>query len=154
MTPSISRVLSCMIIYLAPLSPTGSSRLSTGRAEQTRYPPHQSALHRIGFTWQYALAHSGELLPRLSILTGDKPAVYLCCTCPKVALGWRYQLSCSVMPGLSSWRSRAPRSYNEVTGFNSKSKTVHTPRALARVSLHTVSRCEVILAFWICTNSH
>lgn len=43
-------------------------------------------LHRTGFTWQRSLLHSGELLPRLSTLAG-KPAVYLCCTIPKVALG-------------------------------------------------------------------
>ena len=30
----------------------------------------QSVLHRIGFTWQRSLLRSGELLPRLSILTG------------------------------------------------------------------------------------
>ena len=29
----------------------------------------QLVLLRIGFTWQYGLQHSGELLPRLSILT-------------------------------------------------------------------------------------
>ena len=45
-------------------------------------------LHRVGFTWQHGLPHSGELLPRLSTLT-EKSAVYLCCTFPKVALGCR-----------------------------------------------------------------
>ena len=70
-TPSISRVLSCMTIYLAPPSPTGSSHLSTKRAEQTRYPPHQSVLHRVGFTRQRSLLRSGGLLPHHSTLTAE-----------------------------------------------------------------------------------
>ena len=85
-TPSVSRVLSCMTIYLGAMLPLRSSHLLTKRAEQTRYPPHQSVLHRVGFTWRYSLLHPGELLPRLSTLTAFA-AVYLCCTCPKVALG-------------------------------------------------------------------
>ena len=49
----------------------------------------QSVLHRIGFTWQRGLPRPGELLPRLSTLTGLNPAVSLCCTFPKVAFGCR-----------------------------------------------------------------
>ena len=49
----------------------------------------QSVLHRIGFTWRRGLPRPGELLPRLSTLTGQSPAVSLCCTFPKVAFGCR-----------------------------------------------------------------
>ncbi len=52
-----------------------------------------TALLRIEFTAPFRLRTMGELLPRLSTLTYQKQAVYLCCTCPKVTLGGRYPLS-------------------------------------------------------------
>ena len=50
----------------------------------------------------------GELLPRLSILTGF-PAVYFCCTILGVASIWRYQTLCSVKLGLSSSGKNLPQ---------------------------------------------
>ncbi len=74
-------------------------------AEQTLTPG--GVLLRIGFTWLRRLRRTGELLPRLSILAclreyPKMQAVYFCCTCPGVASGGCYPLSCSVKPGLSS----------------------------------------------------
>ena len=93
-TKPISRVLSCAEIYLGESSPKHSSRRNNTPAEQTITHCSNQTLHRVGFTWQYSLLHSGELLPRLSTLTKVKNkvpnlAVYLCCTVPKVALGCR-----------------------------------------------------------------
>ncbi len=73
---------------------------SIGAAEQAYAPA--AVLLRIGFTWLCRLRHTGELLPRLSILTKHSLAVYFCCTGPKVAFGRCYLLSCSVELGLSS----------------------------------------------------
>ena len=56
----------------------------------------------------------GELLPRLSILTEQSPAVYFCCTFLEVAFTWRYQAPCPVLLGLSSWSRRTPRPYNKL----------------------------------------
>ena len=74
---------------------------------------------------------SGELLPRLSTLTGRRanaePAVYLCCTFPEVAFGGRYPLSlpCGartfLMTGLSAWpRDRLFSSRAYCTGTMSR----------------------------------
>ena len=67
-----------------------SSRL-LGTAGPAECP--STALLRIEFTAPFRLRTMGELLPRLSTLTAGTAAVYLCCTCPKVALGGRYPLS-------------------------------------------------------------
>ena len=56
---------------------------------------------RIEFTASACLHVTGELLPRLSTLTG-KPAVYFCCTCPRVTPGGCYPLFLPLEPGLSS----------------------------------------------------
>ena len=90
-TKPISRVLSCAEIYLGESSPKRSSRRHNTPAEQTITHCSKKTLHRVGFTWQRSLLRSGELLPRLSTLAGETgpPAVYLCCTFPKVALGCR-----------------------------------------------------------------
>ena len=65
------------------------------------YAP-STVLLRIEFTAADRSRPPGELLPRLSTLTAETAAVYLCCTCPEVAFGGRYPLSCPVEPGLSS----------------------------------------------------
>ena len=65
----ISRVLSCAEIYLGRSLPKCSSRLCNTPAEQTITYCSKMTLHRVGFTWQRSLLRSGELLPRLSILT-------------------------------------------------------------------------------------
>ena len=79
---------------------------SIGAAEQAYAPA--AVLLRIGFTWLCRLRHTGELLPRLSILTKKILAVYFCCTGPKVAFGRCYLLSCSVELGLSSRYGLSP----------------------------------------------
>ena len=60
-----------------------------------------TVLLRIEFTASACLHVTGELLPRLSTLTG-KPAVYFCCTCPRVTPGGCYPLFLPLEPGLSS----------------------------------------------------
>ena len=79
-------------------------------------PP--TVLLRIEFTASDSLQPMGELLPRLSILTGgclhrnaDKPAVYFCCTFPEVAFGGRYPLSlpCGARTFLMAGLSPPPR---------------------------------------------
>ena len=61
----------------------------------------------------------GGLLPRLSILTAASAAVYFCCTVLEVAFTGCYPAPCSVMLGLSSWRtvSRAPATVRLTCGF-------------------------------------
>ena len=88
----VSRVLSFKTaIYLDAPLPTRSSRLP-GTVGPTYCP--STALLRIEFTAMDCSQPSGELLPRLSTLTGGKPpAVYLCCTFPRVAPGGCYPLS-------------------------------------------------------------
>ena len=88
----VSRVLSFKTaIYLDAPLPTRSSRLP-GTVGPTYCP--STALLRIEFTAMGCSQPSGELLPRLSTLTGGKPpAVYLCCTFPRVAPGGCYPLS-------------------------------------------------------------
>ena len=88
----VSRVLSFKTaIYLDAPLPTRSSRLP-GTVGPTCCP--STALLRIEFTAMGCSQPSGELLPRLSTLTGGKPpAVYLCCTFPRVAPGGCYPLS-------------------------------------------------------------
>ena len=88
-----------MTIYLDRRLLDGSSHIDRwqncrkwGR-RATVQPFAVTVLLRIGFTWQCSLLHPGELLPRLSTLTGSKPAVSLCCTIPEVTFGRRYLLS-------------------------------------------------------------
>ena len=76
-TKPISRVLSCAEIYLGGSSPKRSSRLNDTPAEQTITHRSNQTLHRVGFTWQRGLPRSGELLPRLSILTKQVGGIFL-----------------------------------------------------------------------------
>ena len=89
----VSRVLSKMVIYLGAPLPVRSSHLLRTAGQALRSP---TVLLRIEFTAATCLHALGELLPRLSTLTGlpgSSPAVYLCCTCPRVAPGGCYPLS-------------------------------------------------------------
>ena len=86
---SISRVLYSTDIYLDLPLPTSSSHLP-GTAGPAMCP--STVLLRIEFTERSSSQSAGELLPRLSTLTGTNPAVSLCCTCPEVAFGGRYPL--------------------------------------------------------------
>ena len=58
-------------------------------------------LHQVGFTARFRRRSTGELLPRLSILT-RKRAVSFCCTFPGVASAGCYPALCPVVLGLSS----------------------------------------------------
>ncbi len=51
----------------------------------------------------------GSLLHCLSTLTGQKPAVYFCCTGLGVTSTGRYPASCPTKPGLSSPTKKWPR---------------------------------------------
>ena len=87
----VSRVLSFKTaIYLDAPLPVCSSRLP-GTVGPTICP--STALLRIEFTAMGASTPSGELLPHLSTLTGQRPADYFCCTFPRVAPGGCYPLS-------------------------------------------------------------
>ena len=87
----VSRVLSFKTaIYLDALLPIRSSRLP-GTVGPTMCP--STALLRIEFTAMDCSQPSGELLPRLSILTVQSTAVSFCCTFPRVAPGGCYPLS-------------------------------------------------------------
>lgn len=70
MTRPVSRVLSCVAIYLVLLSPWRLKPPFRTLSIEPMYDKiHQPALHRIGFTWHGSLLPSGGLLPRLSTLT-------------------------------------------------------------------------------------
>ena len=87
----VSRVLSFKTaIYLDAPLPVRSSRLP-GTVGPTICP--STALLRIEFTATDSSQPSGELLPHLSTLTGQRPADYFCCTFPRVAPGGCYPLS-------------------------------------------------------------
>ena len=77
-------------IYLDLPLPASSSHL-LGTAGQAICSP--TVLLRIEFTGPNRSRSAGELLPHLSTLTGTRPAVYFCCTCPEVAFGGCYPLS-------------------------------------------------------------
>ena len=89
---SVSRVLLKTTIYLDLPLPAGSSHLLRTAGPAMRSP---TVLLRIEFTASTCLHATSELLPHFSTLTGRQglPAVYLCCTCPRVTPGGRYPLS-------------------------------------------------------------
>ena len=76
----------------------------TGRAAPL-FP--YSILLQMGFTEPDSRLSAGELLPRLSTLTGC-PAVSFCGTCLGVASTGRYPASCPAEPRLSSRAWYAP----------------------------------------------
>ena len=87
----VSRVLSFKTaIYLDAQLPVRSSRLLNTAGPACCVP---TALLRIEFTASRCSHVTGELLPRLSTLTVQSTAVYLCCTFPGVTPGGRYPLS-------------------------------------------------------------
>ena len=92
MSGPVSRVLLKTTIYLDLPLPAGSSHLLR-TAGPAICPP--TVLLRIEFTASTCLHAMSELLPHFSTLTGRGrlPAVYLCCTCPRVTPGGRYPLS-------------------------------------------------------------
>lgn len=88
----VSRVLSFKTaIYLDALLPTRSSRLP-GTAGPAYVSLHGVAPDRVYSDGRFHTP-SGELLPHLSTLTGQRPADYFCCTFPRVAPGGCYPLS-------------------------------------------------------------
>ena len=61
-----------------------------------------SILHQVGFASRTSRQAAGELLPRLSILTSRRDAVYFCCTFLGVASTGDYPAPCPMELGLSS----------------------------------------------------
>ena len=112
----VSRVLFSTVICLAPQLPAVSSDVGEGGTERTLF-----LLSCIGWGLQGCGRRRphGGLLPRLSILTAASAAVYFCCTVLEVAFTGCYPAPCSVMLGLSSWRtvSRAPATVRLTCGF-------------------------------------
>ena len=111
------------VIYLGGLLPNHSSHLlENDRAGLCVLP---TVLLRIEFTASDSFQPTGELLPRLSILTDrgslrirqcglmglPRSAVYFCCTFPEVAFGGRYPLSlpCGARTFLMTGLSPPPR---------------------------------------------
>ena len=90
MSSPVSRVLFKTTIYLDYGLLRSSSRLLRTTGPVICSP---TALLRIEFTASTCLHATSELLPHFSTLTGKIPAVYLCCTCPRVTPGGRYPLS-------------------------------------------------------------
>ena len=100
----ISRVLWSAAIYLGRTLLSVSLPPVWRLAEQAVAP--KSVLLRIEFTG--CPGHPGHrwaLTPPFHLFPAGGGVVYFCCTCPAVARGRCYRLSCSVKPGLSS-RSR------------------------------------------------
>ena len=89
----VSRVLYLTVIYLDGSLPIRSSHPGSDRASLGRTPAPIAVLLRIEFTASRCSHVMGELLPRLSTLTVQSTAVYLCCTFPGVTPGGRYPLS-------------------------------------------------------------
>ena len=98
---SVRNLGSWVTIYLGLSLPAGSCDY------QERDGPPLNApipiLHRVGFTGRTSRQAAGELLPRLSILTAQRAAVYFCCTFPGVASAGRYPAPCPAELGLSSY---------------------------------------------------
>ena len=70
-TGPVSRVLSWTTIYLGCGSPHSSSHLGENDGPPPGRSPNPAVvLLQVGFTWPPGLPDAGELLPRLSILTG------------------------------------------------------------------------------------
>ncbi len=102
---TVSRVLSWTVIYLGFTLPQSSLPPWGQNAEQAwlwvinpRCLPQGVAPDRV-YT-----AHGVSIMSLSSYLAFSSlplRAVIFCCTFPKVALGGRYPLSCSVKPGLS-----------------------------------------------------
>ena len=106
MSKSISRVLYWTVIYLRYAFLHTSSHPVRRRASLTLI----GVLHQVGFTRLQGLPCTGELLPRLFILTnsgilsrGYIGGISFCCTFLRVASTGSYPAPCSVMLGLSSF---------------------------------------------------
>ena len=108
---TISRVMSCVIIYPMELSPVPLSdppENMTGSHIRFLFGLASDGVYMCPFCYQ----KGGSLLHCLSTLTRKNLAVSLCCTIPGVASAGRYPASCPAKPGLSSpgpFRSCQPR---------------------------------------------
>ena len=113
--------MSWVIIYLARLSPDGSSDLPGSRRAALRslFGLASSGVYMCPLCYQ----RGGSLLHCLSTLTCERQAVYFCCTVPGVTSARRYLAPCPVKPGLSSpasFRSCSSDhlSYSEPANYN------------------------------------
>ena len=114
---SISRVLSCTVIYLGLPSPTSSSDVNGNPSDGQPYwrIPNLAAggvymaycVTTISVSSYLAfpsLPQAGDTNCKTQgIATKLLAAVYFCCTVPEVTLAWRYQAPCPMLLGLSSW---------------------------------------------------
>ena len=115
---SVSRVLSCTVIYLDLPSPISSSDIHGNPPDGQPYTADAQSCSGWGLHGIPRYRDIGELLPRLSILTRLSLAVYFCCTILEVASTWRYQAPCPMLLGLSSWSKKTPRPYNKLKSFS------------------------------------
>ena len=86
--------------HLSRPTVTGRLQRLPGSAAGHRIFP--SILHQVGFASRTSRQAAGELLPRLSILTSQRDAVYFCCTFLGVASTGDYPAPCPMELGLSS----------------------------------------------------
>ena len=115
---SVSRVLSCTVIYLDLPSPTSSSDIHGIPSDGQPYwrIPNLAASGVYMAYCVTTISVSSYLafpsLPQIGdtklyktqgITTEQFAAVYFCCTIPEVTLAWRYQAPCPTLLGLSSW---------------------------------------------------
>ena len=113
---SVSRVLSCTVIYLPLPSPARSSDIhGVRRADNPMRRTPNLAASGVYMARRVTEASVSSYLA-FPPLQKHVSAVYFCCTFLEVAFTWRYQAPCPMLLGLSSWRFRAPRPYN-LLGF-------------------------------------
>ena len=136
-----------MVIYLVLLLPAGSSDLPESRRAALRslFGLASDGVYMCPGCYQ----PGGSLLHCLSTLTGQKPAVYLCCTSLGVTSTRRYLASCPVKPGLSSpaafrFCSRDHLSYSKhpnSTIFSGICPVNHTLKQLPPINSRTIELC-------------
>ena len=136
-----------MVIYLVLLSPAGSSNLPESRRAALRslFGLASDGVYMCPGCYQ----PGGSLLHCPSTLTGQKPAVYLCCTSLGVTSTRRYLASCPVKPGLSSpaafrFCSRDHLSYSKhpnSTIFSGICPVNHTLKQLPPINSRTIELC-------------
>ena len=111
---SVSRVLSCTVIYLGLPSPASSSDIhGICRTDSPIWQTPNLAAGGVYMAYRVTAISVSSYLAFPS-LQGESPAVYFCCTFLEVAFTWRYQAPCPVLLGLSSWSRRTPRPYNKL----------------------------------------
>ena len=105
---SVSRVLSCTVIYLDLPSPTSSSDFNGIPSDgQPYWRIPNLAAGGVYMAYRVTAVSVSSYLAFPS-LQSQSLAVYFCCTFLRVASTWRYQAPCPTLLGLSSWPSSDP----------------------------------------------